>query len=93
MCRRPPVSLRKNMIVTDERGTSEVHHHGFEILSACQVLVRRYAITVIAVLETFQQTGSCASNFFKLHQRAVIPVTTVELFEGSNTQYSFAVHG
>jgi hypothetical protein len=28
----------KNMIVTDEQGTSEVHRDGFEI-SACQVLV------------------------------------------------------
>lgn len=76
----------KNMIVTDELGTSEVHRDGFE-MSACQVLVWDSR----SVVETSQlERHIPMASFFK---RTVIPVSIVKLIEGSNIQYSFAVHG
>jgi hypothetical protein len=92
----------KNMIVTDERGTSEGYHDAFE-MSACQVLAwdsrcsRRLnlSVTSLSIFDlctTFRGvaqdtlTAAVRFKFLQTHQRAVIPVSIVKLTGGSNTQ-------
>jgi hypothetical protein len=95
----------KNMIVTGERGTSEVHHDAFE-MSVCQVLVwdsrsvvetsqleRHIPISIhlCTFREFAQHTLAAALQVLQTHQRAVIPVSIVEVIEDSNTQNSVLI--
>jgi hypothetical protein len=71
----------RSAVEASQLKTSHAHYSSIQL-----VYIREFAQHTL-------QYWRLRFKFLRTHQRVVIPVSTVELIEGTNTQYPFAVYG